>query len=49
MSSVRKIKSKYRGHRYPDGIVNIKGLDLDNILVYERSYQRNFICQSNFV
>ena len=45
MDSILLVKCniKNRAYYYPDDITNIKVLDSDKILVYERIYQNNFI------
>ena len=36
MSSIREINIKNHGCCYPDGIINVKDLDLDKISVFEK-------------
>lgn len=43
MSSLREINVKNRRCCYPDNKINIKKLDLNNILVYEKPGHKNFI------
>ena len=43
MSSLREINTENQRLYYPGNKINIKDLDLDKILVYERPYQNNFI------
>ena len=42
MSSLREINNKNHGRYCTDSIINIKDLDLDSILVYERRYEKIF-------
>ena len=43
MSSVKEVNTKYHRYYYPDDKTNIKDLDLEKILAYERPYKKYFI------
>ena len=38
MSTLREINTKNQRHYYPGNKINIKNLDFDKILLYERPY-----------